>query len=399
MSKRLLEGIKVVDITLAYAGPVCAMHLADHGAEVIKVEPLGGEQTRTWGPFYNDYSGYYAYFNRNKYGMAIDMKSEEGKEAIAELIKGADVLVQNMRVGTLDRLGFSYEVCKELNPRLIYASVSGFGPEGPDSYRPTYDYVAQAESGMMWMTGTPESGPLKIGPSVADSYTGTYLALGIAMALYNRERTGEGMELDCAMVDTMFGSLENWAMNYFLLGEDPDNSVNTEGAYAPWDSFHAKDGMYVIACGTYKHFSLLMEAIGMPELATDPRFESDAARAKNYLTPGGLKEIIENWGADKTREEIGEIILGAGVPWGQVKSVGECAESEQTKVRNMVWEYDDPNFGKTVKMPGSVIKFHGRPDEIIKPSPALGEDNDKVLREIGYSQEKIDELRALGIIL
>ena len=201
--KKALEGVKVLDLTQAFSGPFCTMHLADHGAEVIKVERPGmGDQSRTWGPIVNDYSAYYTFLNRNKKGITLDLKSEQGREIFLKLVEDADVVCENFKVGTMEKLNLGYDVLKERNPRLIYASISGFGLTGPLAELPAYDIVAQAMSGLMSITGFPDNPPTKVGPSVGDNYTGTYMALGICMALYHREKTGQGQRLDVAMVDT-----------------------------------------------------------------------------------------------------------------------------------------------------------------------------------------------------
>ena len=203
-----LTGVRVLDLTHAYSGPFCTMHLADQGAEVIKVEiPNKGDQSRNWAPFKNGSSGYFAYINRNKYGLSLDLKTEEGKDIFKKLIAETDVLCENFRVGTMEKLGLGYDVLKEINPGLIYASISGFGLEGPMAHRPCYDIIAQAMGGMMSMTGFGDQ-MTKVGPAIGDNYSGTYLALGIAMALYQRSKTGKGRRLDVSMVDTIFSILE-----------------------------------------------------------------------------------------------------------------------------------------------------------------------------------------------
>lgn len=226
---RPLEGIRVLDLTQAYSGPFCTMNLADHGAEVIKIErPGSGDQTRGWGPMKNDYSGYYAYINRNKKGITLNLASEEGKKIFRELVKTADVVCENYKVGVLEKLGFSYDVLKEINPRIIYGSISGFGLEGPLASRPCYDIVAQAMSGMMSVTGFADGPPCKIGPSIADNYSGAYLCMGILMALYEREKTGVGRRLDVAMVDTLFSVMENFVVEYTIAGETPHRAGNQD---------------------------------------------------------------------------------------------------------------------------------------------------------------------------
>jgi len=249
----------------------------------------------------------------------------------------------------------------------------------------------------MSVNGFPSTGPVKIGPSFADSYAGTYLALAISMALFNRERTGEGMRIDVAMVDSMFSALEKGPIQYFLTGKSPDLHLNSLIACAPWEAIEAKDGQFVIAVGSVKHFELLCEAIGRPELAKDPRFDVYMHRMNNYYTEGGFRSIILEWSMQRTVDEVYDILSSYGLPCGKVKSIGQCAESEQTKARNMVWEVYDPGFKDTFRMPGTPMKFHGCPDEIRKAAPLNGEDNVEVLKELGYSDEEIKQLREEGV--
>ena len=239
--ERLLEGVRILDLTQALSGPYCCMHLADQGADVIKIEPPGGDMTRIWAPVVNDYSGYYAYFNRNKKGITLDLKSEEGKEALRDLIRKSDVIVENFKAGTFAKLGFTYESIKEINPKIIYAQLTGFGLSGPMSEKPCYDIVAQAESGMMDMCGYPDGDPVKIGPSVADTFTGTYLALAIMMALFRRTITGEGYHVDVAILDTMFSTLEEGVIYKTLQNIDSTRAVKIHWSSLPLDLYHAED--------------------------------------------------------------------------------------------------------------------------------------------------------------
>ena len=255
---RPLEGVRILDLSQAYAGPFCTMNLADHGAEVIKIErPGAGDQVRTWGPMKDGESGFHACLNRNKYGITLDLKTEEGKEVFRRLLKTADVVCENYKVGVLEKLGFSYEAMREINPRIIYANITGFGLQGPLAQRPCYDIVAQAMGGMMDVTGFAGGLPTKVGPAIADNYTGALLAIGILMALYKRERTGEGGHVDVAMVDTMIHILDHFIIDYTILGEKHSRSGNNDQSIAPFDSFAAKDGMFVLACGTDGMFAKL----------------------------------------------------------------------------------------------------------------------------------------------
>ena len=395
--RRPLEGIRVLDLTQAYSGPFCTMNLADHGAEVIKIEPpKTGDQTRGWGPMENDYSGYFAYINRNKKGMTLNLKSEEGKKIFTELLKTADVVCENYKVGVLERLGFSYDVMKEINPRIIYGSISGHGLTGDLATRPAYDIVAQAMSGMMSVTGFQDGPPCKIGPSVGDNYSGAYLCMGILMALYEREQTGVGRRIDVAMVDTLFSVMENFVVEYTIAGKTPHRAGNQDPSIAPFDSFHAKDGDFVMGCGTNKMFAELCGAMGREELIDDPSFCTNVARCENYLPE--LKSIIEEWTTTKTVAEMEEIITGLKIPFGQILTIPEVSEHPQTKERNMLWNVYQPGMDREIRIPGTPVKIHGEEDVCQKAAPQLGEDNATILATLGYSAEQVAALKEQGVL-
>ena len=389
---RPLEGVKVLDLTQAYSGPFCTMHLADMGAEVIKIESPNGDQSRAWGPFKNDYSAYYSYINRNKKGIVLDLKSPEGKKILWELIAEADVLCENFKVGTFEKLGFTYEEMQKVNPRIIYGSISGFGLEGPLASRPCYDIIAQAMSGMMSVTGHVEHPCVKIGPSIGDNYSGTYLSLGICMALYQREKTGLGQRLDIAMLDTLYSVMENFVITYTVGGEVPSRMGNADSGIAPFDSFRAKDGDFVMGCGTDRMWANLCKAMGREELIEDPRYKTNDARCRNYLPD--LKKIVEDWSTTKTVAELEEIITGISIPFGQINNIADVSNHPQIKARNMLWKVYDPGMDAEISIPGTPIKMHGTPDEIQKAAPQLGEDTEAVLAGwLGYSKEDIDKAR------
>jgi len=392
-----LEGIRILDLSHAYSGPFATMHLADQGAEVIKIEVPGkGDQSRNWPPMKNGASGYYAYVNRNKYGLTLNLKSEEGKKVFRELVKNSDVVVENFRVGTMDRLGLGYEVLKEINPKIIYASISGFGLEGELAPRPCYDIVAQAMGGMMSMTGFPDR-MVKVGPAIADNYSGTYLSLGIVMALFQRERTGLGRRLDVSMLDTIFSILETGVMEYTLSGKVATPQGNADPVIAPFDAFQAKDGMFVIACGTDKFFGTLCELMGQPELAEDPRFVTNNDRVEHYIPE--LKDIIEAWSMQHDLDEIEKLVVGAGIPFSRINNIQQACNLDVIRDRHMLWEVEDPGVGETICVPGTPIKMHGCSDEIQKAAPALGEDTERLLESILHMDEdSLAELKENGVI-
>ncbi|MDR1359812.1 MAG: CoA transferase [Deltaproteobacteria bacterium] len=394
---KLLDGVTVLDLTQAYSGPFCTMHLADHGAKVIKLErPPHGDQTRGWGPFKNGASAYYALINRNKLGMTLDLNKEKGKEVFLQLAAKADVVVENFRVGTMEKLGLGYDNLKKVNPRLIYASISGFGLEGPLSGRPAYDIVAQGMSGIMSITGFADKGPTKVGPSLGDSYTGSYLTMGIAMALFNRERSGQGHRLDVAMLDTLFHNLENAVVTYTVEGVIPEQMGNTDPAIAPFDTFEAKDGVFVMGVGTDKMWGEVCAAMGRPDLAEDPRYRTNADRCKNYLPD--LRRTLLEWTNSKTVAQMEEILVSAGIPFGPVLNVAQTTEHPQIAARNMIQEVDDPLLGK-VRLCGIPIKARGVSDKIERPAPRLGEHNEEVLRDLlGYDAAAVRALKEAGAV-
>jgi len=392
-----LAGVRVLDLTQAYSGPFCTMHLADHGAEVIKIERPGvGDQCRGWGPFVNDYSGYFAYINRNKKGITLDLEKQEGKEVLKKLIEKADVICENYRVGTMEKLGFDYETMKAINPKIIYASISGFGLNGPLKDRRCYDIVAQAMSGMMSVTGFPER-PTKIGPSVGDNYSGSYLCIGILMALFQREKTGEGQRLDVAMLDTLYSVMENLVVEYTIAGKVPERVGNIDPSIAPFDSFRAKDGEFVMGCGTNKLWATICKLMGREELIDDPRYDSNAKRCDNYLPD--IKDAIEAWSMTKTLVELEELIAGAGIPFGNILNLKEISDHPQIAARNMLWDVYDTGMQQTVRIPGTPIKIHGQLDAASKSAPLLGEDTEQILKElVGVSDEEYNKLRDANIV-
>lgn len=392
---RPLEGVRILDLSQAYAGPFCTMNLADHGAEVIKIERPGvGDQVRTWGPMKNGESGFHACLNRNKSGMTLDLKTEEGKEIFRKLLKTADVVCENYKVGVLDKLGFSYEEMKKINPRIIYGNITGFGTNGVLAERPCYDIVAQAMGGMMDVTGFEDGLPTKVGPAIADNYTGAMLAIGILMALYQREKTGEGCHIDVAMVDTMMHILDHFIIDYTILGEKHTRSGNNDQSIAPFDSFRAKDGMFVLACGTDGMFAKLCRMMGREDILEDTRFTSNFDRCNHY---DALKPEIEKWSTAHTVDEVEEVVISTGIPFGRIQDVEQIVKHPQTKARNMLWEVNQPGMGDIV-ITGTPIKMSYEEDKIIKAAPLLGEDNAKILASLGYSAEEQLALAEKGVV-
>lgn len=391
----ILAGVRIIDLTHAYNGPFCTMHLADHGAEVIKVEKSGsGDQTREWVPFKDGESGYYAFLNRNKQGITLNLKKEKGKEILYKLLENADVLVENFRTGAMEKLGLGYDDLKERFPRLIYASSSGFGSWGPLAPRPCYDIIAQGMGGMMSITGFPDKPPTKVGASIADNFTGTYLALGIMMALYNREKTGRGQRIEVAMLDTVYSILENAIVEYTMTGEAPKRAGNADPAIAPFDTFGCQDGEIIIGLGTDGQWETFCKAIGNDELLNDERFSSNNNRVIHYEV---LKPMMESWTSTKTMKEVEDLLVEAGLPVGSVMTVGEATEHPHIKAREMIVEVEHPIIGK-MRIQGVPIKFSTNPGSVRTPAPLLGQHTEQVLADLGYSAEDVEAMRNEGVI-
>ena len=399
MEKGLLTGIRVLDFTDFLAGPYCSMFLADMGAEVIKVENLkgGGNFVRNANPKEKNTgrSMYFQNLNRNKKGVAVDLKTEEGKELFGELIKSADALVENMRPGVLEKLGFSYGACKALNPGLVYASISGFGQYGPYSHRPGYDLIAQAMGGSMSITGWPGMEPTRAGMAIGDLFAGLNCALGIVSSLYKKKETGLGQRIDVALVDSIVSGMEAKLMQYVHAGKVPEKTGNRYITSAPYDSYKAKDTHYVIASGTDVHFVRLSEAMGMPELAQDPRFIDTPCRNKNFEE---LRVVMEQWSSDKTAVECVAIIDAAGIPAAPIYDCADvCADKNIVEVREMLVTVPHPEAGDLTVI-GNPIKMSEYPCQYKKAAPDLGENNEEIFAAIGISKEKYEGYKAKGAV-
>lgn len=399
MSERLLEGIRVLDFTDFLAGPYIGMYLADMGADVIKVENLksGGNFVRNARPLElkTGKSMYFGNLNRNKRGVALDLKSEEGKTLFAELVKSADILIENNRPGVMKKLGFSYEACKELNKGIIYASISGYGQYGPNSYKPGYDLIAQAMGGSMSITGWPGMEPTRAGMAIGDMFAGLNVGIAVLASLYKRMQTGEGQMIDVALVDSIVSGMEAKLMQYVYEGVSPKMTGNKYISSAPYDSFKAKDAYFVIASGTDVHFRHLSAGMGMPELADDPLYDTTEKRKKNA---DSLKKIIEKWASDKTVEECVTIIDSVGVPAGPIYTCEDvCNDKNITEVREMLVKVPDKDAGELTVI-GNPIKMSKYPCQYVKSAPALGEDNFEIFKSLGFSEETLETYKAKGAI-
>lgn len=387
-----LKGLRVLDFSRILAGPFCAANLADLGAEVIKIEkPGSGDDSRFFGPFVKDQSGYYILLNRGKKGMTLDLKNPEAKEIIYNLVKQSDILVENFKPGIMKKLGFSYETLKAINPGLIYCSISGFGQDSPYASRAAYDLVAQGMSGMMSITGFPNSPPTRMGSSLGDVSAGLYGVLGILAALYHREKTGQGQYVDIAMMDSVFAFLETNVVRYTIGGVMPTRVGSRHPLSAPFDIYQCKDGLVIIAIANNPLFVKLCEMIGQPGLMDDPRFETDAKRSDNDVA---LKAIIEAYLKDYTVDQAVEEMLKRSIPCGPIQTVKEACEDPNILAREMLVEVEQPGVGR-VSFTGSPIKLSETPTNPRQPAPILGQDTKAILHNmLGYSDAQIAQWEA-----
>ena len=395
--KRILDGIKVLDLSRVLAGPYCTMLLADMGAEVIKIEtPKGGDDSRSFGPFVEGESCYFMNLNRNKKGVTINLKAPEGKAMFLEMVKQADVVVENYRHGTMEKLGIGYEDLKKVNPGIVYGCVSGFGHFGPYSKRAGYDIIGQAVGGLMSTSGWPGGEPTRSGTAMGDVLAGLSCSIGILAATINKMKTGEGQKVDVALVDSVVSSLEIITQIYIATGKTPQRIGNRYESVYPYDSFKAKDGSLVIACGNDKLFTLLATLMGRPELVENPLFNKNNNRVQNHAA---LKPIIEDWLKDFTVDEAVEIILESGVPAGPINTIDKIVNDPHIAgAREMFVPITHPIAGE-MKVSGNHIKFSDRKTQIKTPAPTLGQHNYDVFNELlGLSYEKVEELKANGII-
>lgn len=386
-----LSDIKVLDLTRVLAGPYCTMVLADLGAEIIKVEqPIVGDDARAFGPYLEGESGYFMSINRNKESMTVNLKSPEGKEIIKAMVKEVDVVVENFRPGTMKKLGLDYDVLKEINPRIIYATSTGYGQSGPYSQRPAYDAVVQAMGGIMSITGQPGGEPTRVGSSIGDITAGIFTAIGILAALHERENSGLGQMVDVAMLDCQVAILENAITRYLFTGDVPHPIGNRHPSIVPFESFATKSEPIIVAVGNDKLWVTFCDLLGLNELVDDPRFSSNPLRSENY---NELRPKIAEKMLIKTAEEWQAIFDENGIPSGPINTVDKVLENPQVIARHMIEEVDHPVAGKT-RIPGIPIKLSRTPGEITKAAPLLGADTETLLgKYLGYDAEKIAELR------
>ncbi len=403
-----LAGIRILDLSRVLAGPWCSQLLADLGAEVIKVErPGAGDETRAWGPPYlkdaagNDTSeaAYYCAVNRNKQSLTLDLASADGQRIVRELAAKSDVLLENYKVGGLDKYGLDYASLAQINPRLVYCSITGFGQNGPWADRPGYDFIIQGIGGLMSVTGEadgrPGGGPQKVGVALVDILTGLYAANAVQAALLEREKSGLGQRIDLALLDTEVACLANLALNYLCTGVSPKRMGNAHPNIAPYQVLPSADGHFIVAVGNDGQFRRLCEVMDLAALAADPHFATNADRVRHRAA---LDPLLEERAAQRGKRDWLAALEAAGVPCGPINSIGEAFAEPQLAAREMVVELPHPSAG-AAKLVGNPIKLSRTPVEYRNAPPLLGEHSDAVLREVlGYGDDEIERLRAGGAI-
>jgi crotonobetainyl-CoA:carnitine CoA-transferase CaiB-like acyl-CoA transferase len=398
----VLAGVKVVDLTQMLAGPYCTMILADLGADVVKVEPLRGDMVRELGPFAADddqrwFGGYFQSINRNKRSIALDLKSDEGREAFHAIADSAHVLVENYRSGVMDRLGLGYEVLSQRNPALVYAAIRGFGDErtGKSPYRdwPAFDVVAQAIGGLVGINGHPGQ-PTKAGPGIGDMFPAVLAAVGILAALRSAEHTGKGQFLDVAMSDAVLALCERIVYQHSYEGVIAAPEGNGHPMLCPFDVFPAQDGWVAIAAHRDHFWAELCTAIARPELAVDPRYATNSARVEHR---NEVEAVITHWTRARTRVEIVEV-LGGVVPCGPVHDAESLSRDPHFAARDMLVKLAQPGSDSEFAVVGSAIKLTGNPVDTFRRAPLLSEDADRILSEVGYDAERIAELHRSGAL-
>lgn len=395
--RKPLEHIKVLDFTRVLAGPYCTMLLANMGAEIIKIErPGSGDDSRDFGPFMNGQSAYFISINRGKKSISLDLKSPRAIELVKELVKEVDIVVENFRPGTMEKLDLGCEELRKINPRLIFASLSGFGQTGPYSSKPAYDMIVQGMGGIMSITGEEGGAPVRVGTSIGDITAAMFGAIGILAALVDREISGEGRMVDVAMLDGQLSILENAIARYTATGEIPKPLGSRHPSIAPFQAYKTKDSYVILACGNDTLWEKFCKLAGREDLLTMDIFRTNADRAKNV---DELEKHMNQIFGQKTTAEWDEYLDNNGIPCSPINTVDKLFTNPQIAARKMLIEVEQPGVGK-IKIAGNPIKLSSMEEEIPKdPAPQIGEHNDLVLKKyLGYTDEQVAELKKDNVI-
>jgi crotonobetainyl-CoA:carnitine CoA-transferase CaiB-like acyl-CoA transferase len=396
-AKGPLAGIRVVDLTRILAGPLCAMMLGDMGADVIKVEPPGhGDDTRGWGPpFIAGESAYFLGINRNKRSLTLNMAGPQGQKILAGLIEKADVLIDNFRLGTLEKWGFTEDWFARHAPRLIRASITGYGSSGPKAALPGYDFILQAESGLMSICGGPDGGPTKYGVAIVDVCTGMLASNAILAAINARHATGKGQKVELSLYETSLSMLINVASSYLTAGRNGGRFGNGHPSIVPYTTYQARDAMMALAIGNERQFARTAEVLGHPEWASDERFNSNRARVEHRVIVDGM--INEALSQDDADVWLGKL-MAVGVPCGRINTVADALDDPHTQARDMIETIEHPTIG-ALKMLGIPFKFSDTACTVRRAPPTLGQHNDEILSgELGLDEQAIAELRREKVI-
>lgn len=398
-----LEGVRVIDLTQVLAGPFCTQILADHGAEVVKVEPLKGDETRRLGPYREDdnlreISGYYQSVNRNKKSIALDLKAPEGREVLLKLIDGADVLVENSRSGVMERLDLSYETLAARNPRLVYAAIRGFGDprsgESPYAHWPAFDIVGQAMGGMMGITGPDADTPVKVGPGVGDLIPGLFAVIGIVMALFKARQSGEGQFVDVSLVDCVLAASERIINQHSYTGRIPQPEGNRHPLLCPYGVVRAADGWLTLSAPTDDFWRKLLTLIERHDLVDDARYATNEERLKRQ---DEVYSIIDTFTCSRTKAELAEL-LGGVIPFGPIYNAADIFADPHFRIRDMLVDVEQPGSANPVKVAGVPIKMSLTPGQVRHRAPLLGEHTREILEIAGYATAAADKLFTNNIV-
>jgi len=395
---RALDDLRIVDLTRVIAGPYATTLLADMGAQIIKIElPGRGDDGRYGYPTVEGVPVVFLALNRNKKGITLDLRKPQGAELFRRLVRHADVVVENFAAGTMEKWGFGYAALSAINPRLIYAALSGFGQSGPYAQRTSYDIIAQAMGGLMALSGFPDGPPTRGGGALGDFIGGVFTALAVLCAMHYRDRTGRGQMVDVSNMDAIFSMLDNWPTVYGLTGQLPQRMGNRHPFTAPYDCFHAKDGWVVIAVGNSQLFRTLVTAMGMADLGRDARFKSPNARLERH---DEVNRVVADWVKERTVAEVMQVLGpdGANVPCAPVMTLDRLVADPHVRARQMVVDLPHDKLGK-VPVTGVPFKLSESPGSIEHLGPELGEHNDEIYRGLlGLSASEMDQLRSDGVI-